>query len=176
MSNPYASPQNETDVDLSEAIAGDVRGLQIITGGLAQGAVVFLVIVLFVNKARMNGSPEIIAWMGVGFAGLMFLLHLIVPQIMLNSFLSQIDKVEYSNATFTQRAQKVLGAIRGSHIVACAMLEGAAIFNLIGFMIEHWIGNLIAAVTLIGLILIKFPTKTSMSFKVQDRMRELEMT
>ena len=176
MSNPYASPQNETDVDLSEAIAGDVRGMQIITGALAQGAVMLMVIALFVNKARLDGTPEILAWIGVGFAGLMFLLHLIVPQILLNSFLSQINKDEYGNATFAQRAQKVLATIRGPHIIACAMLEGAAFLNLIAYMFEHWIGNLIAAVTLIGLILIKFPTKTSMSFKVQDRMRELELT
>jgi hypothetical protein len=60
-------------------------------------------------------------------------------------------------------------------IVTLALLEGAAFFNLISVMIEHHVISLIAAIALLGLMAVRFPSRTKVSWWVQDRLRDLQV-
>ena len=53
------------------------------------------------------------------------------------------------------------------------MLEAAAFFNLVAMLVEKNGLNLIVVVVLLSLMLMKFPTRTKVSWWVQDRLTEL---
>lgn len=174
MSNPYQSPTESNDTDVATVIAGDVRAMQIITFALIQGAVVIWAIMMFLSKADLSGSPDLLAWIGLGFAAIVFMVHLVVPRLMLKHNLQGLRNDSYRELSFSERAKCVYATLRSPHLIACALLEGAAVFNAVAYMIEHWIGNVLAGAVLIGLLIIRFPTATTMSFKVQNLMRTIE--
>jgi len=175
MSNPYASSNQDTDGISSADFVQHVRGLQIITGGLTVGASTVLATMLFLSRGEMDGDPDILAWVGIGMAVMTFTAHIVIPPIIVGSQLKAIGSETLKDSSTEQKYLAVFSPIRSGHIVACAMLEGAAMFNAIAYMIEHWIGNVAAAATLIVLIALKMPTVFGMQNKVTDRLREIEM-
>jgi hypothetical protein len=155
--------------------AGAVRVLQIITFALAQGVVVFGVVVLFLNGAAVNGQPEILTWTALGMAGLMIVMHFVIPPVFSRAALSGLKAADLKDKSEDGIFELIGPAFQTQHIVACALLEAAAFFNLIAYMIEKSLYPLVAAGVLIALILIRMPTTTRIEFWVSDRAREIEL-
>ena len=176
MSNPYAAPNEDTSSgDIEELIAGDVRVLQIVTGALIQGAVVILVIMLFMNGVDMNAEPDVIAWVGIGFAVMAVFASFVLPGVLRNATGAAIIKEGFADLSLRDRITKTMGNLRTLHIVTCALLEGPSFLNSILYASTNWIGNAVTAAVLILLIIFRFPTKSSMPNAVRNRMSELEM-
>jgi hypothetical protein len=58
------------------------------------------------------------------------------------------------------------------------MLEAGAFLNLVLYMVTKYAGHLVAAVVLVVLIVIRFPSVSfgqPVEFWVQDRIREIEL-
>ena len=149
--------------------------MQIIVFALVMGVVTFLGIALVVNGAGIEGEPDILSWLGLGIAALMIAAHLIVPRISASAALSQVSTEEVRNADDDRKFELIAPAYQGQLIVACALLEGAAFLNLVGYMLNEYVGNLFAAMALVAMIAAKIPTLSRVEFWVQDRAREIEM-
>lgn len=178
MSNPYASPEQNNDGGspaFAQTFSQDIRGLQIVTGALALGAIMISVVMLVINGGAIDGEFDIVAGIGLGFAALNFILHLIIPRVKMQNELKDLNRESLASLSDEEKQGRVLGAFRGGHIIACAMLEGAAIMNVVLYQLTSYVGNLIAAAVLIVLIILKMPTANSMQNKINDQLREIEM-
>lgn len=174
MANPYEAPGQAADTDISKHLGKSLRSFQIVTAALIQGAVIVWAIMLFTENADFSGQPGVMAYVGLGIAALVVLLHLVVPPIIEQSRIDALKKDSDRPSEFSEQCSKVVSAIQMPHFFKCAVLEGGSVFNAVAYLIDNWIGNVIAGGVLIALILIRFPTRTSITFKVQDRLREIE--
>lgn len=174
MSNPYATPgEHESGLPASDCVAA-VRGLQVITAALVVGVLVFMGITLVLNEGALDGSPDIVSWVGLCFAGIVFVNHLFIPGFVAGRILNAVDAEQLRNADASEKFAAVMPALRIRTIVACALLEGAAFVNLVAYMTSKFSGNLAAAAVLVVLIGIRFPSMSSVEFWAQDRIRGIE--
>lgn len=174
MSNPYAAPSDtNSDIDLPQIIAPNVRTLQIVTGALVQGAIVFGVIALFVGGFDADAQPTMLSYIGIGAGVFTLAMHFIVPPFVQNVQLNALRDDSFRSLSLSEKAGRVFPVLQTTHIIACALLEGGAFMNLVMFLIDSWVGNLLAAVVLIAFILLKFPTTTNMSFRIQNLVQEI---
>ncbi|MCA9064370.1 MAG: hypothetical protein KDA96_14970 [Planctomycetaceae bacterium] len=152
-----------------------VRTLRIITFALMNGLVLFLVIVLFLTGGALNEAPSILTWISLGFGVLMFVNHLVIPNIVGNSALAQVTADKLKELNDEQRIMAVLPAFQVRHIVACALLEGAGFLGLVCAMLEkNWIPMVVGGV-MAALIAIRFPSESNVRFWAEDRIRERMM-
>lgn len=175
MSNPYASTDSEQSGQPSAKRTEMLRRAQIVSAALMIGAGSFMGVALLLKSDEITDQPDIVALVGVVFSAGMFLMHFVVPNIVSAGLLKQINTAEFRRAEEEYRFELLFPAFMTRQIIACAMLEGAAFLNLACFIVSGFAGNLIAAVVLIGLIAMRFPTASRLEFWVQDRTREIEM-
>ena len=151
------------------------KQLKIITFALAQGAIIFGVVVLFLNNAVIDGEPDILTWIALGAGGLMIVNHLVLPSLIVKAQLGNLSAEDFRGASDEDKFRYVGSAYRTQQIVACALLEGGAFFNLVAYMIDKSVYSVAAAAVLVVLILVRMPTATRIEFWVQDRTREIEL-
>ena len=178
--NPYSVSEQQTSGDL-QSLGPDfdqqLRVMQIIAGALMMGVITFLGVVLVITKGNVlgQGNPGIVTMIAAGFAGLMIVNHLVIPSIITKARLNQIKSQDSDGQNSELKLASLLGIYRMQLIITLAFLEGAAFFNLVSVMIEHHVISLIAAVVLLGLMAVRFPSRTKVLWWVQDRLRELQL-
>jgi hypothetical protein len=133
-------------------ITAPLRAMQIVAGALMAGVVFFGVIVIVNGSLNQPPKAGILSFIGVGFAALMFVLHLIVPGIMAKNV-----KLE---STGTSEVERWCGMYQTKMIIAFALLEGAAFLNLVACMSEHNWWSLAVAGGLVLIMAVQFPTRT----------------
>lgn len=175
MSNPYAAMDPEQSGRPSAKRTELLRRVQIVTAALIMGSAGFMGIALLVAGDEISDQADVIAWVGIAISVVMFFMHLVVPGILSRETLKQIKSADFSKADAEQRFEMLFPVYMTRQIVACAMLEGAAFLNLVFLILSGFVGNLIAAVLLIGLLASRFPTASKLEFWVQDQTREIEM-
>ena len=166
---------HHSDADFRKAIADSVRAMQFVTFIMAQGAIVVWGIFLFVGEGATDGQPDVIGWGAVGIAGFMFVLHLLLPGFIQNSALQKLKGDEYRAASFEDKVGRVMVTFQSKQVMTLAMLEAASILNAVAYLLNPWVGNIIAGAVMIVLILARMPLASSLLFKVQGKMRELEL-
>ena len=130
-------------------IDGVARATQIITGAMVSGVVTFGAIVVFALGALTEPpSGFIIGGAGAVFAGVAFVLHLVIPSLIAAQQSRDADK------------ERLYGVYLQKTIIGLAVLEGAAFFNLIACIIEHNWWSLAVAGGLVFWMLAMFPTRT----------------
>ncbi|MGD9857932.1 MAG: hypothetical protein AB7U20_23555 [Planctomycetaceae bacterium] len=144
MSQPASSPEQV------------VRVLQIITGALVMGVVMFAAIAGLAAGA-LSGPPSgvIVSGVAVVLAAASFVMHLIVPPVIAK---------QAGHATDTQG---LYGVYQTKTIVGLAILEGAAFFNIVAAMIENNWWSLAIAGGLVFWMLALFPTQTRVAHWVE---------
>lgn len=154
---------------------GSVRGMQIIAAAMMAGVLSFFGVVLVTTQGEILGTqaPELITILAAGFGVIAIVNHFVIPRIIAGSQLKQIVSKGLSELDETTKSNQVCGIYRSGLIVALAMLEGAAFFNLIALMIEKSVVSLGVAILLLGFMVLRFPTRDKVSFWVQDKLREL---
>ncbi|MEQ9410526.1 MAG: hypothetical protein RIK87_22515 [Fuerstiella sp.] len=174
MSNPYSSPDQQNDAPPSTAVEQMALQLKIITLALVSGAVVFMGIALFISKGALVGEPDLLAWIGIGFAALQAVIHVVVPNMVANQALNAISSRQLQEADMEARMLLVTPVFLQRHIIACALLEGAAFFNIVAYIVSEFWGSLAVAAACIVLMLLKFPTASTVQWWAQDQVREIE--
>ena len=175
MSNPYSTPGQQGPDEYREHLSADARQLQLVTSALAMSILVMMGMFLGLNEGELILEPEMMSWLAVGMAAVMTLNSFIIPSFVTQAQLKRLDPSELRAAETPDKFAMVSPTFRPGHITGCAILEGAAVMNLVSYMITSFVGNLAAASLMLVLILFRFPTANRISFWTQDRIRELEL-
>ena len=180
MENPYATNGLESSphpVDLEGCdISRDVRGMQIIAFALMMGVLIFMGITLVITQAQFNGPVEIMTMIGLGFAGLMAVNHVVIPKIIVATQLNQFRATTSSETASDQKVKRLIGIYRTGLILAMAMLEGAAFFNLIALMLDRSPASLAVVAVLIFMMAFQFPMTTRVTWWIHNELRELNQS
>ena len=72
MSNPYSPPDQQEPAGQPASLARQARGFQIITFAMAMGVLVFMGMCLVMNEGVLGEKPELLSWIGIGFAAITF--------------------------------------------------------------------------------------------------------
>jgi len=176
MSNPYSTPDDRSPGQPAQNSVQNVRVLKIVTFALVSGVLVFMGVALVMNRGVIDGEPNIMSWVGLGMGGLMFVNHLVVPNIVSRVALNNVNAEEVRHADEEKKFSLIYPVFQTRHIIACALLEGAAFMNLAFYMMTEYVGNIAAAAVLVAMIAIRFPSVSAVEFWVQDRIREIELS
>ena len=176
--NPYAVGEQPTFGDAGlqgPNIDASVRGMQIIAGALMFGAFNFLFVVILINGADILGLglPTLITVIAAVIGAMMIVAHLVVPGVIASSQLRSAASQGLLGQDEASRNDTMLGIYRTKLIIGLALLEGAAFLNLVALMIGKSAASLAVFALLICLMLLKFPTRTKVSWWVQDKLREI---
>lgn len=140
--------------------------MQIIAGALIQGVVVFLVVVMFFLPVPPNRLAVLNSYIALGFALVAMVMSLVVPNIIVASTKKSLVKGrpidlpkqfgEVSNLGFLA---PLAGLFQTKMIIAMALLEGAAFYNLISYMMERQPFTLAVVGMLLLALVMNFPTR-----------------
>lgn len=150
----------------SPALQQELLTMQIITIALVMGVVFFAGIVVFIGG--LNGPPtgQFMAILAAGFAAIMTVLHFVVPPIFARSAVDGISS----------KAEPTVwvGVFQTKTIIAMALLEGAAFFNLVCCIIEHNWWSMTIAGGLVAIMLIGFPTRSRVEHWIENQRMAAE--
>lgn len=174
MSDSLSTTSPDT-VPSEEDLRQRVLTLRIVTIGMVSGLLIFGAIALVLKGGAIAGEPDLVSWLALGLAAVSVLLHLVVPGQLAAAALNSVDPQELQQAGETERFEKVFNVFQMRHIIACALLDGAAVFNVVAYLLTQFVGNLAAAGLLLVCLLVRFPSTSGVQFWVRDRIREIEM-
>lgn len=177
LENPYLVSEHQASGDfqsLGPKFDSQLRVMQIIAIALMMGVLSFLGIVLVVTKGEVFGQkgPTLITSIAAVFAGMMVVAHVVVPSIIAKTHLRMLNGSDQTNSSPENRIASLVSVYQIRLIVGLALLEGAAFFNLVALMLGKHVLSTVMTAVLLCLMLLKFPTRTKVSWWVQDRMRE----
>jgi hypothetical protein len=162
-----------------EYLANAIRPMQIIVTAMGSGAIMFLVVAIVVAKPA--AAQPLIAYMAVAFAVAAFAAWLVVPGVIANKACQAIAAGHTPSAAVQANVShdadvvtQLAGVFQTRLIIASALLEGAAFFNLVAYLLEGQYLSLGIASVLILLILSQFPTRGRLSVWVSHQMENIE--
>jgi hypothetical protein len=156
---------------------GSIRTMQIIAGALISGVLIFMGVVLVVTQGNIGGIPNarLMTMIAGGFGFLMIVNHFVIPRIVSGAQLKQLAISGILQQEEQVRVERMCAVYQTQLIIGMALLEGAAFFNLIAMMIEKSAVSLGVVSLLLGLMVVKFPTRIKVSWWIQERLRELQL-
>lgn len=153
---------------------GAVRVLQIIVFALVVGVLPFLGFALFANQFGIAGAPDFLCYLGIGFAVLEFVLHLVVPGFVQSAGLKEVTKSQLEGKDANQKFMLLFPHRQTATIVACALLEGAAFLNTAAYLLSSYLWSLVTALVMVFFLLFRMPTLTSAQHWAEQRALEIE--
>ena len=144
------------------------RTAMIIAGALIQGVVIFAVVAYFIAKGEPAKSP-MIALMGAGMAVMMVVMRFVLPMVIVNG-----AKARLKEASEAEQMSQLAGLYQTKMIVGMAVLEGAAFFNLIAYIIEKQLWSYRVVAFLLAVMAISFPSQGQFESWAEDMKREME--
>ena len=145
-----------------ESLKPQVMVMQIITMAMAMGVLTFGVIVTFIanppapadgDAAEVVQSDPLIAYLGIGVAATCLVISVVGPRIV------------------ASKSPATVGTYQTTLIIALALLEGGAFFNLIAYLLHGRAFSLATAGLLVVFLLMQFPTTGRVSDWLQERAR-----
>ena len=134
-------------------VKSTIRVCQIITSALMIGVMVFGIIATVIGSRGGPRAP-MLAYVGVLIAVQIVALRFFIPGLFIKT---QIKSVKHSE--LEQVSERLPQLYQTQLIIALAMLEGSAFFNLIAYLIEgNWFSLGIAGFML-ALMALMFPTE-----------------
>jgi hypothetical protein len=151
--------------DSDTALSPRLHIMRIIIFALVNGLVIFLGIAVFI---RLNNPPQpanpnlpVVTFMALGFAVMDLLIHAILPNLTTAAGRRRI--LQGNGPTDASRLADDRGQLCALYqtrmIIGAALLEGAAFFLLIAYLLEGQVICLATAVFFVALIASKFPTR-----------------
>jgi len=164
-----------------QSVTQGVRVLQIIVAALMLGVLTFGGVATFlaflteheVPQPPAVPAPPMLAYLAAAFATVLFVVHLIVPMIVLRSSLQQVGS---RSSVEELTPVDLVPSYIASTIVACALPEGAAFFNLVAVIIDRQYWSLGVAGAMLVLIAIRFPTVDGVTTWAEDKLRDMKMS
>jgi len=172
---------DEERADLARA----VQTMQIIVGALAAGVVSFLVVVLVLAQQQPGPPPNEprITYIAVVVAFVAFIVALIFPGIILRSQRQAIlagnpaPQAGSPGAPPLGTARDLGPLVAGyqtSLIIRSALLEGAAFFCLVAYMLERQTLSLVVAGVMLLFLLSKFPSRSKLEGAIENEWTTIE--
>ncbi|MFQ5734665.1 MAG: hypothetical protein ACE5KM_22250 [Planctomycetaceae bacterium] len=138
-----------------------VRAMQVINFALVAGVMIFaLIAVIGIGALEQPPAGHFVSLVAAAAAAMAFVMHLVVPNAI---------GAELSGGESGRDAANWYGVYQTRLIVALAILEGAAFFNLIATISEHNWWSLAIAGVLVFWMLIRFPTRTRVDQWVESQ-------
>lgn len=159
---------------LSEPVLAKLRPmimtLRIIVVALATGVVAFGIFaaVQNVNKAQTFGSKVNYLFLGLSIP--VIIAGFIVPRLLPNTATPQ-GGLNASEPEEVQAAQQAFAALQTATIVGCALFEGAALMNLVGYMMEAELVHLGVAGLALLCIVVHFPTAGRVTQRIEEQLQ-----
>ena len=159
-------------------LATAVKPMQIVLVALALGVIVFLVAVVVLTDKP--AEDPFLTYVGLAFGVIAFLAWLIVPNALASNARRTIAAGQNPSWAqgVSQQAAGDVGQLAGVYqirlIVASALLEGAAFFNLVAYLIEAHQLSLVAAVVLVVIMLCQFPTYNRLADWVSHELENVD--
>jgi hypothetical protein len=174
--------------DQREYVKLAVRTMQIIVAAMAAGVGVFFAVVLVISpNAKPAGGPpaELLVSYIAAAAGLAGILAwAVVPRIITSGNRQAIVHGKLApraglsqNLPMTDERMQIrpiIAMYQTSLIVGCAILEGAAFFNLVAYMLEQQPMNLVVAGVLLLLLLTQIPTVSRLASWVESELTTID--
>jgi hypothetical protein len=157
-----------------EPFAARLRVMRIVHGALCLGVVIFAVVVVL---ARMDVVPlggaaqllppavPLVSYIGVAFAGIIFAVFLILPGILESAWRKQVGRPGSDGGAPDQW----WALYQTRLIMRSALLEGAAFFQLIAYLIEGQPWSLGVGLGLLVVLLTQFPTRGGVEWWVESQ-------
>lgn len=168
-------------------LAQATRSTQIIVGAMAAGIVSLLIVVLTINFDRGAPRPKMpmLTYMAIALAPTALFVAMFFPGIVLRSqrqgILNGRPKLEASATSFGTNipagAEKVapyVGGYQAAVILRSAILEGAAFFALVAYLLEGLWWSLATAALLLLFILAGVPTRARVEEAIKRERRAVE--
>lgn len=131
------------------------RHLRVVTISLATGVLAFAAFTLVARDGQAEHDALLLTYLAPALAAALVAGRFVVPGAMRGALVRRIANRE-SDAGDIEKS--LPGHWQVTNIVARAMLEGAALVNLMAFHLEHqWLNLAVAGGCLVGLLL-PFPT------------------
>ena len=143
------------------------RICQIIAGALVTGVVVFATVAFVIAK---GDSPPIpfLSIAAAMFAGVATVMRFIVPVVIVNG-----GKPQLKQSSGDEQRSLLAGLYQTKMIVGMALLEGAAFFNLIAYIIEKQFWSYGVVAFLLGVMAISFPSQGQFDSWAEEMKRDL---
>lgn len=139
--------------------------MQIIAGALIQGIIIFLIVVLSL-PAPPNRLAIFNPYIGLGVALLAMVMSLVIPNVIMNSTKKSLIKgrpidlpKQFGEVSDLGFLTPLAGFFQTKMIIAMALLEGAAFFNLLSYMMERQAFSLAIVGMLLLAMMMNFPTR-----------------
>ncbi len=145
------------------------RTIQIVIGALMFGALLFAVIAYSVAQPPRAGN-ELLAYIAAGFAVLQLVMSLVVPAVAIRQKLQELRA--RGSATGPVLAMDYFNVYQTRLIVRAALLESAAFFGGVAYIVSGAWWILATAIGLIAVIGLFFPTTSRFDDWVREQ-REL---
>ena len=169
-----------------EHIKSLVRTMQIIVLALAGSVVLFMVVVLVMQAggqvAQQVPREPLISYAAIIFAFVSLALWVVVPRLIAGQMRLAIADGKPVNSSdggaFVSEEMReihpLIAMYQTTLILACAILEGAAFFNVVAFLLERQQMNFIAAGVLALLIFSQVPTGGRLVSWVEDELGNID--
>jgi hypothetical protein len=172
-----------TDDDKA-ALAQATLTMQIIVGAMAAGVIMFMIVTLVVSAGEEGEPPEtpMLTYMSLAVAPAAILVALLFPGVLVRSqreaILSNTALQPEAGASPAADAQPtrmlLVGGYQTALIIRTAILEGAAFFSLIAFMLEGQAWILIVTGVLLLFILSGLPTQSRVEDAIEREQRAID--
>ncbi|HYG77294.1 MAG TPA: hypothetical protein VEK08_19975 [Planctomycetota bacterium] len=132
--------------------------MQIVVGALCSGVFTFFIVSTFMPAAKPPMPTPVLTFVALGLAVMAFVTRAVLTSI--------LDKAAFKRAAqlpAEQRLGQLLVAYRTRTILGAAMLEGAAFFSLIAWMLERQSYSILTAGVLLSALIAGMPTRAKLN-------------
>lgn len=171
----YFPPQNQMPPSRFTDPVQAVRTMQIVCAALMMGVLMFAGAAIFMRfgpGGQVPAAQPMVAYMAAGMAALMIVARLVVVPFVIKGGIKQLTAT-----TPLDDVAKLdfYGVYQTQMIVGCALLEGAAFFNLISFIVEGQIWTLGIVAVLLAIMATAFPTLERVGSWAEEQLRMLRL-
>lgn len=140
--------------------------LRSILAGLAGGIIIFAVVAcVFGNKLILDLPPAPLSMICAGLGILLAFQSLVFPAIIRRRVVAD------PGSDRLKQIENLCSGWLGSRVVGMAMMESAAILNLVAVMIEGNLLNFAVGILALGGMVLHFPTRNSLLDWLESRLR-----
>ena len=149
-----------------------VRSLQIVVFAMMAGVVAFSIVALLMGKPA-DGTP-LLTYVAAGATAAAIVTRLVVPRIYISHAVERLAApTDLAARGEGPTEQQLANVFSTATILGVALLEGAAFFNLVAYLLEAQLLSLLIVGMLLLAMGLHFPLLGSVTAWVRQREREI---
>ena len=155
-----------------------IRVMFTIWSALIMGVVTFGIIAGTISQKETAGEDLlIITYMGLGMTALMLVLRIFVPALVgRNLFRQAMERIKTEKITDEEEVLATYYQIFTTRmIIGLALLEGAAMLNIVAFIVESQLISFVAVGILLLVMIASVPTKSKLDGWIRNQMENYNL-